>query len=317
MWMRPDIPNLSQLDTLFFDVDGVLIDEKTSYAATVKASVRFIMEKRMDASPARGEIVNDEVIAAFKVAGGFNNDWVLTYTIAGLILSGAADTPADLIHLAQESAGRGMEWLQDTYFPQTPLSLEEVTHICMEHYWGEALLHSRLGIQARYYRGPGFAQREKAFVEPGFFAQLREHGILHLGLITGRDEHELALALSALGLAENPPFDVMIHSTLARKPDPHALFLAVEATRPALSLFIGDTGDDVQLVHNYRQTYSDSPSCLLAIVSRHADARHFISAGADIILGNVTELPDWLAHVRGHASSRAGGDIHLAQRSGA
>lgn len=67
-----------QLDVLIFDMDGVLIDVSESYRDAVRQTVQLYLEAVMGLPPSAGELVSREEVAAFKLAGGFNNDWDLT-----------------------------------------------------------------------------------------------------------------------------------------------------------------------------------------------------------------------------------------------
>ncbi len=59
-------------DVLVFDMDGVLVDVHASYRECIVASVHKLT----------GKTVTHEQIQAYKNRGGFNNDWLLTQTIA-------------------------------------------------------------------------------------------------------------------------------------------------------------------------------------------------------------------------------------------
>jgi HAD superfamily hydrolase (TIGR01548 family) len=74
---------------LLFDIDGVLIDVSESYRGAIRQTVQLYLEAVMRLSPYHGELVSREDVAAFKLAGGFNNDWdlatgILKYFIAML-----------------------------------------------------------------------------------------------------------------------------------------------------------------------------------------------------------------------------------------
>ncbi|MBI4785480.1 MAG: HAD hydrolase-like protein [Chloroflexi bacterium] len=108
-----------EFDMLIFDIDGVLIDVSESYRDVIRQTTQLYLEAAMGLSPFAGELVSREDVAAFKLAGGFNNDWDLTtgilkHFIANLeggIPAPAANsqlpkTPAEILaYLRQAAAG--------------------------------------------------------------------------------------------------------------------------------------------------------------------------------------------------------------------
>ncbi|MGC8825672.1 MAG: HAD family hydrolase [Anaerolineae bacterium] len=277
-----------QCDTVIFDVDGVLIDDSASYSATIKAVVRHVVHL-IHRRPERLSQVEDEDIRAFKAAGGFNDDWVLSYTLAGILLAWPDDARPDLPAIARESAGRGMDWVRAQYFPHIALDFEQVRQLCLEYFWGEDLLAEKMGLPARCYHGPGFVQQERALVPADFLQRLRAAGVQRFGIITGRDHIELEVALETLGW-EAGAFAGIVTADHMRKPDPRALHMALEALQPRRALYMGDTGDDLQMMENYRRQYPAGPACLFAMVMRDGVLREHAPAGVDILVEQAEDI---------------------------
>lgn len=277
-----------QCDAIIFDVDGVLIDDSASYSATIKAAVHHIVHV-MHRRPEHLCQVEDEDIRAFKIAGGFNDDWVLSYALAGILLAWPEHTRPDLSRIARESAGRGLDWVQWQYFPHLALDFLQVRQICLEYFWGEDLLAERMGLPAVYYRGPGFVQRERALVPADFLQRLTSAGVRRFGIITGRDHIELEMALETLGW-DAGAFDSIVTAEHVRKPDPRALHIAMEALQPHLALYIGDTGDDRQMMENYHRQYPHGPACLFAMVTKDSQPHGELPAQVDILLHHAEDI---------------------------
>jgi len=295
IWIRDGLEPAPPIDTVIFDVDGVLIDDVVSYHATVKAVVRHVVTT-LYGHPSRISKVTDADILAFKTAGGFNDDWQLSYTLCGIALARNGATPP-LTQIAAESEGRGMVWVRERYFSRLDLEFELVEQICMEYYWGAELLQERLGLSAQYYRGPGFVNEERSLVPLDFFDQLRAINVVHFGLITGRNDVELLAGLQTLDLADQQLFGYVVDSTQIRKPDPAALLGAIITLKPSRAVYIGDTGDDLQLVLNYRQSVESGTSCLAVIVAKPGQRGHFAGAGADIVIDQTIEFPAALQRI--------------------
>ena len=295
IWIRDGLEPTPTINTVIFDVDGVLIDDAVSYHATVKAVVQHVVTTLYGHPNERGRVTDADILA-FKAAGGFNDDWLLSYTLCGIALARNGATPP-LVQIAAESEGRGMTWVRERYFSRLVLEFEVVERVCMEYYWGTELLQERLGLNAQYYRGPGFVNEERSLVPLDFFDQLRAINVVRFGLITGRNDIELLAGLQTLGLANQQLFGYVVDSTQIRKPDPAALLGAMTTLKPSRAVYIGDTGDDLQLVLNYRQSVESGTPCLAIIVAKPGQREHFAGAGADIVLDRTIELPAALQRI--------------------
>ena len=71
---------LANLDTLIFDMDGVLIDVSNSYRQAIIQTVDIFFTKGLGLSygTERKPLLNNHDIDLLKQAGGFNNDWDIT-----------------------------------------------------------------------------------------------------------------------------------------------------------------------------------------------------------------------------------------------
>ena len=90
-----------RLDVLVFDIDGVLIDVSESYRDAARRTVQIYVETCLGLPPCDGELVSHDDVAAFKLAGGFNNDWDLTTGILKYFLTRLEPQP--VVHLAPEA----------------------------------------------------------------------------------------------------------------------------------------------------------------------------------------------------------------------
>lgn len=83
-----------RLDVLVFDIDGVLIDVSESYRNATRQTVQLYLETCLGLPPWRGDLISHEDVAAFKLVGGFNNDWDLTTGILKYFLTQLKPQPA-------------------------------------------------------------------------------------------------------------------------------------------------------------------------------------------------------------------------------
>ena len=74
------LDKISQVDTLVFDIDGVLIDVRDSFMKAICQTVQFYFKEILGFQGSQS-LINPEETEYFKNAGGFNNDWDLTSAV--------------------------------------------------------------------------------------------------------------------------------------------------------------------------------------------------------------------------------------------
>jgi len=74
------LDKISQVDTLVFDIDGVLMDVRDSFRKAVCQTVQFYFKEILRFQGSQN-LINPEEVRYFKMAGGFNNDWNLTLAV--------------------------------------------------------------------------------------------------------------------------------------------------------------------------------------------------------------------------------------------
>ena len=80
------LEELREISGIVFDCDGVLIDIAAAYGRAVAETTSHIIEA-FTGIKLPIDVIDQDVIFAFKMTGGFNNDWDLTYAITMYILS--------------------------------------------------------------------------------------------------------------------------------------------------------------------------------------------------------------------------------------
>ena len=301
-------------DTIIFDVDGVLIRTIDSFHATDIAVAEYIagVINGLDWGQRAGKsLVTIEDVNAFKRAGGYNNDWDMCYLLSALFTarqrewkgtSFAERSISEWSELSREANLRGhggIEWV-NRVIPATAIPDYNVTgDIYHEAYWGAAEFKKRFGYAPRYLPdAPGFVQREEMLFPRDFPAQLRQAGIRHMGMITGRVGPEVDSALERMEeYCGERWWEVVISADICPKPDSRAMHLAIEATSAKGGLYIGDTADDLDLVLRYRSGKKDNePDMLAAMIVFEDEVATYQERGADFIIGSVVDVLDCLTN---------------------
>jgi len=295
LWHKPGLELPDSLDTAIFDVDGVIWEGQVSCNLSTIDSVGFVLREIYHLESARP--VTFEEIAAFKKAGGFNDDWNLSWALTVTRLAaakgrwgGALPPPSEL---AEESGGRGIEWakelLPESEHPPFPLLRE----LFDEFYWGDRFeqVFGRPPIYVR--RSEGHITHEKPLVPPEFFDRLEEIGVDRFGIATGRHEHEM-YPLEELGLDGRVPQDAIVTADIVTKPNPEVLRRITSALGGRAGVFVGDTRDDLELVLRWKSTPEGQEYPLWAVIvaPRKEEQNFYSRAGADIILDGTIGLPE-------------------------
>jgi HAD superfamily phosphatase len=319
-WKRPDLQFPTPFNTILFDIDGVLIKTIDSFHATDIATAEYVAGTihGIDWGQSEGKtLVTHEDVIAFKQAGGYNNDWDMCYLLATLCTARLREwkgTPlaersieawAALSRAANEEGHGGIEWIREIMPATAQLDYNMIGDIYHEFYWGAAEMKKRFGYAPRYLPDfPGFIHNEEMNFPPDFFIKLREAGIPHLGMITGRVGPEVDIALEMMEAHTGTRWwDVVISADICPKPDPLALQLAIAGMSGVVGggLYIGDTGDDLDLVLNYQAVKKQyEPDMLGVMLVQPHETETYQKRGTDFIVGSVVDvtrcLPDSMYH---------------------
>lgn len=292
IWINPALSLSKKIDTVVFDVDGVLIDITESFSLAVMETVRYILTHRFGWSNPPAITMDD--IEAFRGAGGFNNDWDLSYAAICLLLA-QPDVP--LVQVVKDSRGGGLAWARGFLPPSVELEYEMVRWVFDEFYWGEELFRHHFGRDPQYVRHRGLIRRERSLLPRDIFPRLRQRGVQAFGLITGRDATELAFHFESQGWAPFIKPEAVITREGFEKPDPRALSTMVQTLDTKVGIYVGDTMDDLRLVKNFAA--GSEPALFLSlIVAGESGKAHYIAAGADAIVDWVGRLPEFLDRLR-------------------
>ncbi len=309
LWQRPALQFPVPFDTIFFDVDGVLIDTIESFHATDIAVAEYVagVIHHLNWGQHEGKpLLTIADVDAFKQAGGYNNDWDMCYLLAALgtaRLREWKNTPlaertsqewAALSRAANLQGHGGREWVDATLPASARLDYDTIGDLYHEFYWGAADIRKRFGHEPHYLPNTeGFVHREKMLYSPGFFARLRQAGIQNLGMITGRVGPEVDSALERMEAYSGEKWwQVVIPANTCPKPNPRALSMAIDAVGVGGGLYIGDTADDCDLVRRYQAGKTEQEPDILAamLVVKSEEVELYKQRGADLILKSVEDL---------------------------
>lgn len=339
MWINPAIGDKLidfQPNSVVFDMDGVLIDNAHILEFDI-VTLRFIFTQVYGLRDSGMELLTRAEIAAFKQAGGFNDDFDLIYGVVALynaarLEQGIGDTASlrhalpDLIPIARAQQD-GLPGLLAGVPPAARPDWTMVQEVCGEIYWGADTVRQKLGREPHYVDRVGMCEQEQAFAKAPLMDALTALGLTNWGIITGRIAIEMDMALRHLPANMQQPM-AQVTGDVLRKPDPTALVRLARTIASSGGYYVGDTADDLRLVQNYmalragdrsfsnaapiertigiairplaedKVSGDDLPPFLSIMVAPPAEEALWQERDADAIIGNVNELPELLRKMR-------------------
>jgi len=284
------------VDAVVLDVDGVLVDVADSYRRAVVESVDHVY----------GDSLAREKIQWFKDAGGFNNDWDVTYAVALYVLACRKGMEYSVAQFADavEGMGGGLSAARTVVCEElTPAGRERVLarwerdrlrDVFQQLYLGSALYRDLEGGEPDLDT-PGYIYDEPVLVDPGTVTDLGER--FDVGVLTGRPAAEADIALERVGLDVPDDRRFTMDDWSGGKPDPGALVTLAKRFGAARVAYAGDTLDDVRTAVNADQADERAyygVGVLTGGLAGDAGRRKFGSAGAATVVESVNDLPDLL-----------------------
>ncbi|MFB6195914.1 MAG: TIGR01548 family HAD-type hydrolase [Haloplanus sp.] len=284
-----------EADAVVLDIDGVLVDVADSYRRAIVESVDRVY----------GRTIDDDAIQQFKDAGGFNNDWELTYAAALFVLAREAGYDADVDTLtdAIAAAGGGLD-AAEAVIREAPVdddavfdrwNPERLREVFQALYLGADLYRDLEGGDPPF-ETEGYIHDEPVLAERSTVESLTDR--FAVGVLTGRPAAEANIALARVGLSVPDDHRFTMDDWEAGKPHPRALVTLADRFDAARVVFAGDTLDDVRTATNAAAADPDRTyrgvGVLTGGLTGDAGRRAFRDAGAAAVVDDVNDLPGLL-----------------------
>jgi HAD superfamily phosphatase len=286
-------------DAVVLDIDGVLVDVADSYRRAIVESVERVYDRT----------IRKADIQKFKDAGGFNNDWELTYAAALYVLAtgegyrGSIEEFTDAIAAeggglsAAEAVVRESIGAQASQRVTDRWDREALRDVFQQLYLGSDLYRGLEGgepdLETR-----GFIHDEPHILEPETRDRLLER--YDVGVLTGRPAAEAEIALDRVGLDDAVSLDhrFTMDDWEEGKPHPKALTTLAERFDADQIVFVGDTLDDVRTATNAADADPQRTYCGVGVLTGgltgEEGRRKYEREGAAAVLESVNQLPSLL-----------------------
>lgn len=260
------------LRALIWDIDGVLVYVSESYRKAIVETTQYYFTEIL------GLELNDYLLSIedtqrFKMAGGFNNDWEITYGAVLCYLTGIISEidsrdkcvnslkdirvfwddsrmGLNLDHVLELTAAKGgglanlRSALVELYgvieetaekFWHTGL----IKQLFQEMYLGQDLFRKKYGFKPEHVKSKGFIRNENPLVDSKLLGSLSERYIM--GIASGREHFEIDAVLKMHGFGEffNEEFIVGSDDFPSGKPDPSQLLECRERIEKVLGVLGG------------------------------------------------------------------------------
>ena len=299
---------LGAVDTVIFDIDGVLVDATGSFRYVICDAVQFYFERVLGVEGS-ARLLQPEDTHHFKMAGGFNSDWDLTeaaivfflwkmhtHRLSSLeeiqgsrpsvreLTGGVSTTGGGLKSVYAWVAARLPKEEMPRVVQQADRAL--IRGIFQEHYAGDQYCRRLYGFSPRYYHGPGRIHNERMILDRSVWRP----ELFSYGILSGRTPEEIDLALELLGI--RVPWGVIVGDDEVHpaKPDPWGLAELAGTLNTRAGVYVGDTWDDLRTVLHYRARADEPPMLFCYCLTDYADEKTlnvFKAEGADIIARDV------------------------------
>jgi HAD superfamily phosphatase len=286
-----------QVDAVVLDIDGVLVDVADSYRRAIVESIDRVY----------GDTIEKPAVQQFKDAGGFNNDWELTYAAALFVLAGRESAVSDLAAFTDAIAERGggldaaeavVRDLLDEPAENRVFSAwdrEQLRDVFQTLYLGTDLYRDIEGGEPPF-DAPGYIHDEPLLVDDETLSALQDR--FAVGVVTGRPAAEADIALERVGLDLPAEHRFTMDDWEEGKPHPAALRTLAERFGAERVAFAGDTLDDMATAVNADEADDDrvyyGVGVLTGGLTGDAGRRTFANNGASAVIESVTDLPELL-----------------------
>lgn len=286
--MRPEI--------IVFDIDGVLIDTSHSFRAAVSKAVQYYITRILRYKDT-GLFILPEEVQLFKIAGGFNDDWVLTQSIIlffvyKAIRSNLKDTnsirliPPSFEDLTKDLSyvGNGLEKVERYILNQdnniflevkSKLDKDLIVRIFQEIYAGSKDMKRLYGTEPILGEEEGLWKKERVILDKNLLIPE-----ICYGIYTGRTATETELALEILRLNIPPQAIITMDSSIV-KPDPKGLKIIRSYYKKESLAFVGDSMDDILAAVN--------ADAIAVAIARDSVSKEKFSRYTDLIFDDVNQ----------------------------
>ncbi len=219
-----------KLDSVIFDMDGVLIDVSQSYRQAIKLTVEYVLQNNYGLHT----VIAAEDVESMKLIPGFNNDWDLSFALIQLL--------SKKIYRTQFK--KKITALSDQI--KNSSEYQKIKDIFQSFYLGSELFFEIYQRLAPISEQSGLIANEILLIDLAVLKKIANK--YKVGVATGRPKFEALFALRNLKISPaliQEKFVVGKEDTLREKPFPDPLLQAAALLDSNRPIYVGDSINDV------------------------------------------------------------------------
>lgn len=249
-------------DCVLFDIDGVLVDIRKSYNATIKRTVEYMLKFIIGRS--FRTLVTDQIILKFRQSGGFNNDTDTSYAITLAILANQPkNIPqgrrflAKVAKNADESGYVSVEkflalydinkWKKVLVYPGS-VKDSMLARVFDEIFYGSELFRKQDHLEPKYRTtGRPLIKNDKLTVTARTMKKLNKMFKGNLAIVSGRSKLAAEYSLRPIINYFNSDACVFLEDEkrVYAKPHPFAIKHAMRVMNAKTAIYAGDSVEDL------------------------------------------------------------------------
>ncbi len=301
LWVKEfTFEQFKNIDSIVLDIDGVILNVTSSFRVAISKTTQFYF-KQILKWPGEATLISFEETQLFKLAGGFNNDWELTYAIVIFYLGKSNFLSSHNLDVLRKDGrslqvftdevkklGGGLEFaekvalsgLKDKERIKALWDRNLIKQIFQEFYAGVDWCERLYGFNPVYIKKKGLLNKERVLIDK----KLIEQFYPRISIITGRTREEAEIALERAGLLDIISSErILSDDGDIRKPNPRLLRTLSSKMGTEVGIYLGDTPDDLETVNNFKKLDRKERFLSCIILQNIKEAERFIEEGVDIL----------------------------------
>ncbi len=303
-----DSLDLSKIDCIIFDCDGVLIDITKSYDQTIIQTTRYVLEQFAKINDSID--VDFKIIDGFKSTGGFNDEVDLAYAaILSLVAAKKLEKdPIDFIFdVIKHSDSSGIVSVEkyienqiDIFDIKKQLSYPGTNHnnplyqIFDQIFYGPEL-YKKLFNNTSNFSDPGLIEQDDVILNDILFKKLQKKFDSNIAMVTGRGKESVRYSLKSLLPKFNLPNSMFLEdeSRELAKPNPQSLLNSIQGMNCTSTLYVGDSMEDFIMAKRTTDSGHKTTFCGIIGTSKNPQEKLelFEKNDAILVLDSIHLLP--------------------------
>ena len=299
---------ISKIDAIIFDCDGVLIDVTKSYDLAIHKTTQYVVT--IMANISNPIVINSKIIDGFKSSGGFNDEVDLTYAVILSIIAAnkLKKDPQEFIFNVISNANpsgilsveKYIEKLVDISDIKNKLSypgthLDNPLYQIFDQIFYGPELYLKLFNKSSQFSEPGLIENDIVIVNKLLLEKLEKKFTSKISIISGRGKESIRYSLKSL----LDKFDLKNSAFLEdeprefAKPNPESLVRSIKGMNCSCCITIGDSMEDFIMAKKATIQGYKTIFCGIIGTSKNPQAKLelFQHNGAMMVLDSINLLP--------------------------